>query len=147
MGRGTSVPLFKVAPTGLTQVRGLEMRRRVPRLDTSLTLFGLPLGIVVASLFGGFLALQVVQTLVANIWVRGLVSLAAVVLVYRVSIWINDNYGYGFGWRFIRFITKADVYYPSEPQKEIPLTLSRAGLPDEGADHEPLGNEDLAFSR
>ncbi|WP_240695382.1 hypothetical protein [Thermus caldilimi] len=116
-------------------------------MDTSLTLFGLPLGVVMASLFGGFLALQVVQILVANIWIRGLVSIAAVVLVYKVSLWVNDNYGYGVGWRFIRFITKADVYYPSEPQREVPLTLSRAGLAEPEVVNERSGYEDLALGR
>ncbi len=124
-----------------------RIRRKVPRLDTSLTLFGLPLGVVMASLFGGFLALQVVQILVANIWIRGLVSIAAVVLVYKVSLWVNDNYGYGVGWRFIRFITKADVYYPSEPQREVPLTLSRAGLAEPEVVNERSGYEDLALGR
>lgn len=126
------------------------MRRRVPRLDTSLTLFGMPIGVLLASLFGGFLVLQVAQTLVGNIWVRGLVSIVAVVVIYRVSLLINDNYGYGFGWRFIRFITRADLYYPSEPQKEIPLTLSRAGLVPEGREEvedEPVRDEDFAPSR
>lgn len=121
------------------------MRRKVPRLDTALTLFGLPIGVVLASLFGGFLVLQVVQTLVSNLWVRGLVSLAAVVLIYRVSILLNDNYGYGFGWRFLKFITRADAYYPSEPQKEIPLTLSRAGLEEKEVADERARDEDLAL--
>lgn len=126
-----------------------RLRRKVPRLDVSLTLFGLPIGVVLASLFGGFLVLQVVQTLVANIWIRGLVSILAVVVVYRASLWINDNYGHGFGWRFIRFITKADLYYPSEPQKEIPLTLSRAGLPESTEVYEdgPSWDQDPALSR
>ncbi|WP_243027844.1 hypothetical protein [Thermus albus] len=125
------------------------MRRKVPRLDVSLTLFGLPLGVILASLFGGFLVLQVVQTLVANIWIRGLVSLSAVVVVYRTSLWINDNYGHGFGWRFLRFITRADMYYPSEPQKEIPLTLSRAGLraSESGDKYELSRDQNPAFSR
>lgn len=123
------------------------MRRKVPRLDTAITLFGLPIGVVLASLFGGFLVLQVVQTLVGNLWIRGLVSLAAVVLIYRVSILLNDNYGYGFGWRFLKFITRADVYYPSEPQKEIPLTLSRAGLEEKEAADERARDENLALGR
>lgn len=122
-----------------------SLQRRVPRLDTKLTLFGLPLGVVIASLFGGFLVLQVVQVLVASIWVRGLVSLAAVVLIYRFSIVFNDQYGNGFGWRLLKFITRADVYYPSQPQKEIPLTLSRAGLVEEEEQDERAWDENLAL--
>lgn len=104
--------------------------RKVPRLDTQVTLFGMPIGAVLTSVFGGLLVLQIVQTLVSNLFVRGIISLAAVFALYRASLWFSDNYGHGYGMRFIRFLTSADFYAPSEPQKEIPLTLSRAGLPD-----------------
>ena len=106
--------------------------RRVPRLDTQVTLFGMPVGAVLTSVFGGLIALQIVQVLISNLFVRGVVSLLAVFVLYRGSLWFSDNYGNGFGMRFIRFLTSADFYAPSEPQKEIPLTLSRAGLPDSG---------------
>lgn len=104
--------------------------RKVPRLDTPLTLFGMPLGAVLGSVFGGLLALNFLQIFISNLWLRGLLSLVAVVLVYKLSLLISDRYGYGSGMRFMRFITRADLYEIAPPQKEVPLTLSRAGLPE-----------------
>ena len=125
--------------------------RRVPRLDTALTIFGMPFGAVISSVFGGLLALNILQMVISNIWLRGLLSLVAVVLVYRVSLFISDRYGSGAGMRFIRFLTRADLYEASRPQKEVPLTLSRAGLPEPGLEeemeNERAWREGLSLSR
>jgi len=125
--------------------------RRVPRLDTALTIFGMPVGAVVSALLGGLLALQIMQILVSNLWLRGLLSLLAVVVVYRLSLWISDRYGNGAGMRFLRFITRGDVYEVRPPEKEVPLTLSRAGLPEpeeEGvSEDERVWDQDFALSR
>lgn len=126
--------------------------RRVPRLDTALTIFGMPFGAVISSVFGGLMALNLLQMVVSNIWLRGLLSLVAVVLVYRVSLFISDRYGNGAGMRFIRFLTRADLYEASRPQKEVPLTLSRAGLPEpdlteEEVEDERAWREGLSLSR
>lgn len=107
-----------------------DIRRKVPRLDTTLTFFGMPLSAFMSAVFGGLIALQIAQTLVSTIWLRGLASLVAVVLAYRGALWFSDRYGNGFGMRFVKFLTRADYYDPSEPQKEVPLTFSRAGLPE-----------------
>jgi hypothetical protein len=109
-------------------------------------------GAVISSVFGGLMALNLLQMVVSNIWLRGLLSLVAVVLVYRVSLLISDRYGNGAGMRFIRFLTRADLYEASRPQKEVPLTLSRAGLPEpdlteEEEEDERAWREGLSLSR
>jgi len=105
----------------------------------------------VSALLGGLLALQIMQILVSNLWLRGLLSLLAVVVVYRLSLWISDRYGNGAGMRFLRFITRGDVYEVRPPEKEVPLTLSRAGLPEpeeEGVgEDERAWDQDFALSR
>jgi len=125
--------------------------RKVPRLDTALTIFGMPFGAVVSALLGGLLALQLLQILVSTIWLRGLLSLATVFVVYRLSLWVSDHYGNGAGMRFIRFITRGDLYEVRPPEKEVPLTLSRAGLPEpeeEGvSEDERVWDQDFALSR
>jgi len=104
----------------------------------------MPLGAVISALLGGLMALQILQVLVSNLWLRGLLSLLAVVVVYRGSLWVSDRYGNGAGTRFVRFITRADVYQAVPPEREVPLTLSRAGIAE--VKDEPVRDQDFALS-